>query len=73
VRAKELLFLVVHNGRLYIQMVMAVLLYGALIYCRARSSATEHIDEVVRWWDVGVGVSTGYAHITFVGPNPNTS
>ena len=70
-RAKELLFLVVHNGRKYIQVVMAVLLYGALMYCRARSSATERIDEVARWRGVGVGASTGCACITFAGPNPN--
>src|SRR6266851_4718964 len=49
---------------------MAVLLYGAL---RARSSATERIDEVARWRGVGVGASTGCARIAFAGPNPNTS
>ena len=32
-RVKELLFLVVHNGWLYIQVVMAVLLYGVLMCC----------------------------------------
>jgi hypothetical protein len=42
-RAKELLFLVVYNGQLYIQVVVAVLLYSALMCCRARLGTIERI------------------------------
>ena len=70
---KELLFLVVHNGQLYIKVVMAVLLYGMLMCCRVRLSVTERIDKVARWWGVGVSMSTGCACIVFARPNSNTS
>ena len=72
VRVKELLFLVVYNRWLYIQVVMAVLLYSTLMCCRAQSRATEHINEVARWQGVSVGASTGCACITFARPNSNT-
>ena len=41
-------------------------------YTKLDNVRTECIDEVARWWGVGVSASTGCARIMFARPNPNT-